>query len=75
MQTLSAPTGLGDIFSDLASEATGAVTSEAQSIIIPVIAPYAIGLVLLSAAGLLFGVTAYKNVKRLRQELSLKKSQ
>lgn len=69
--------GLGDPLTDLLSTvgqaATPAIQAEAEQILVPIIAPYAIALVALSVAGLLFGVTAYSNVKRLRQELTLAK--
>ena len=72
MQVLGSPNGLGDFVSNLEAGITTDITPEAQAIIVPIIAPYAIALVILSAAGLMFGVSAYSKVKRL--ERSMKRS-
>jgi hypothetical protein len=68
--------GLGDdssLLSSVISSVGTAATPEIEAIVVPIIAPYAIALVILSAAGLLFGLSAYSKVNRLRHEL-VKKS-
>jgi hypothetical protein len=74
---LSGPIGLGDdpsLLSNILSNTASAATPAIEQIIVPIIAPYAIALVLLSAAGLLFGITALSRVKRLEHGLKVAKS-
>jgi hypothetical protein len=60
---------LSSILSSVGTALTPELQQEAEQIIVPIIAPYAIALVALSAAGLLFGVTAYSQVRKLRRQL------